>query len=205
MQCFKCKKRNINNIHHIDGNGTQLSEEQQNNSNKNLITLCSDCHDIVEGICNQCFVREYCYDKKFKECWAFEDALPPIHFKTKKDIIIELQDSEESFKVNCPHCSSKRICRISKWSYDGVYKATTNYLAFYQCENCKKIFKRTLESGLERANDNSNIPIKIKDWDYAVEIKHHRLAKSRFLESESDEISDIEDDEENDYENSIRI
>jgi 5-methylcytosine-specific restriction endonuclease McrA len=35
-------------VHHIDGRGTQLPKEQQNNELSNLETLCSSCHSIQE-------------------------------------------------------------------------------------------------------------------------------------------------------------
>lgn len=196
MRCFKCKKKNVFSIHHIDGNGSQLPEDEQNNSKENLIILCLDCHDLIEGICSQCFLRENCFDNKFKECWGFEDALPPIHFKRKEDFLIDSEKLEDSFTASCPKCNSNKIARISKWTYDGVYKSDNNYIALYKCKSCKFEFKRTLNGLYERAIDNLKVPIEIKDWNIAVKVKYRKVAKSRFLESESDEISDIEDDEE---------
>jgi len=169
-QCFRCKRRGNFNFHHIDGNGSQLPIEKQNNYPDNLITLCPSCHDIVEGICSKCFARNNCNKRKFKECWNFEDALPPIYFKTAEDVFIEGLDMKEGFNAKCPKCESTNLARISKWTYDGVYKHSNYWIALYKCRKCGQVFKRRLENELERALDNKKVSIEIEDWDLVARI-----------------------------------
>ena len=89
VQCFKCNKRGNLTQHHIDGNGTHLPLEDQNNDPSNLITLCPSCHDIVEGVCNQCYQRDDCNRTRFMDCWRFEDAIPPLHFKKPAGVVVK--------------------------------------------------------------------------------------------------------------------
>lgn len=166
--CYKCKKRGNFQRHHIDGMGTQFPTEIQNNNENNLIILCPDCHDLVEGICAKCSKRSNCFDIMFKECWRFEDALPPIHFREDTESIIENLDNVFYQNRLCPKCNSNKIKRISKWFYDGVYKHTKNWIAIYKCIKCGYNFKRVFESLIERSIDNKNTTIEIDDWNLSA-------------------------------------
>ena len=168
VQCFKCNKRGNLTQHHIDGNGTHLPLEDQNNDPSNLITLCPSCHDIVEGVCNQCYQRDDCNRTRFMDCWRFEDAIPPLHFKTREEIFMEKYLYEETNLAKCPKCNSASITRISYWKYDGVYKENKNWIAIYECNKCKAQFRRTMTGFLEQMEDNKKIPIKIQEDVYVT-------------------------------------
>lgn len=170
-KCFKCKKRGNFSYHHIDGMGSQLPIDKQNNNSSNLISLCPACHDIIEGICSKCFVRNNCNKNKFKECWGFEDSLPPIHFRTIEDIFEENLFIEKSYEAHCPKCGSDNIIRISKWTYDGVYKHSSNWIAIYRCSKCNKKFSRVLNNLCEKSIDIKKIPIEISDWNLSFKNK----------------------------------
>ena len=43
-KCVKCGSVEMLAVHHIDGNGSNLKDELQNNSLDNLVTLCFSCH-----------------------------------------------------------------------------------------------------------------------------------------------------------------
>jgi len=160
--CFRCGKRGNFYYHHIDGRGRRLPVEEQNNNKTNLIPLCPSCHDMVEGICSKCVHQSTCNIKKFKECWRFEDALPPINFKSVEDELFEQSEIGTSFNSNCPKCGSNKIKRISLWRYGSVYSGIPKWTAIYECNKCKYKFKRTMMSLLEQSIDIEKIPIEIK-------------------------------------------
>ena len=167
-KCALCSKKGKWGVHHINGKGSVLPVEQRDNRKTNLIVLCNLCHDKVEAVCSKCFARNNCNNRKFKECWRFEDALPPINFKSREDIFVDSLNVKEiireSFEAKCPKCKSSKIARISIWDYDGVYKSDCNWIAIYKCKKCGYKFIRTLNSLSERAIDNDRIPIEIEDW-----------------------------------------
>lgn len=170
-KCYKCKNDGNFRNHHIDGRGSWLPLENQNNDKDNLIKLCPDCHNIVDGICSKCFRQENCNIRIFKECWNFEDALPPIHFRESSEYVMENLDNRYYEKAICPFCKSNKIKRISKWFYDGIYKQNKNWIAIYNCVKCNKNFIRSLESLYELSIDNKNTPIEINDWNLSAKIK----------------------------------
>jgi hypothetical protein len=110
-KCWKCgkieyKKFEVGN-HHINGNDSD-------NSLRNLINLCPKCHDLVQGICDKCQNQPDCSIKKLQQCWGFDDALPPIHFRRRKDMDMEaLTDAPSSAKTS-PSGRNKAKTGISK-------------------------------------------------------------------------------------------
>lgn len=164
-KCKKCRRiAEKVSKHHIDGLGTHLPIEAQNNKSKNLINLCDDCHNQVEGVCSECGDREYCNTIKFKECWRFEDSIPPIHFISIEGKFIE-RTKNISVNARCSNCDSKRIKRISVWMYT-LYRR--EWGAIYNCKKCNNEFHRVFKSLIERDTDIKNIPIEVEKR-YSVE------------------------------------
>jgi len=124
--CWKCRQENaktndskVNKIskHHIKGH----------NKGDELISLCQKHHDLVEGICGNCQRQPNCFESLFKQCWRFEDALPPINFKPKQIVTIET----DNFKLECPECDSNNIVRLSYWN-----KTILPLDAYWKCNDC---------------------------------------------------------------------
>lgn len=44
FKCQECGKKDVLDVHHIDGKGSTFPVPEQNNSIENLITLCRSCH-----------------------------------------------------------------------------------------------------------------------------------------------------------------
>jgi len=163
MMCFRCSSRGNYGLHHIDGSGN--SDDPNDNPN-NLIPTCPTCHDYIQGFCDKCTKQPFCNRKTFLECWEFEEAIPPIHFRLRKK-----EEILESESAKCPECGSEKIVRISKWYVPiaSVYNNNTQYHAIYHCKKCHAEFKRKLNKP-ERAWDNHNIPIEITDWNLSANI-----------------------------------
>ncbi len=82
-RCYKCGNTGKDvSAHHINGN-------HGDNRLPNLISLCTKCHDLVQGICDKCRIQGDCFRNCFIECWMFEEALPPIHFRLRQDDAVE--------------------------------------------------------------------------------------------------------------------
>jgi len=102
-QCWRCRTTMEGvHRHHING-------DHELNMPTNLINLCKKCHDLVQGICDECIAQSECHTKKFVECWRFDKALPPIHFRAKSDII-EDEPKKPIISVNGDKYPLKRAC-----------------------------------------------------------------------------------------------
>lgn len=88
-QCWRCRTtKEATGLHHIDGNSN-------NSVTHNLIRLCKRCHDLAQGICDQCKIQSSCGVRYFTSCWGFDGALPPIHFR-KKEALESDPENEKS-------------------------------------------------------------------------------------------------------------
>lgn len=145
MYCWKCKNNDILNKkkvskHHIQGHLKGLE-----------IPLCKTHHNLIEGICGKCQDQQDCWLKKFKQCWHFEDSLPPIFFRPK-----QISIDADAFEANCPKCKSSDIKRISLWK-----RTILPLEAYWKCNKCQKIFSLSLDDW--RATDLPTIgPDKLK-------------------------------------------
>ena len=85
-KCWKCGTTIEDySVHHINGN-------REDNKPTNKISLCPRCHNIAEGICSKCQSHGCCHVRKFKDCWRFDDMLPPLYY-TEKPISIDTKNS----------------------------------------------------------------------------------------------------------------
>lgn len=90
LHCSRCGVPiGPDNVHHINGN-------HDDDSAHNKIGLCMKCHDFIQGICDKCSRQSECHVKRFRECWHFEDALPPIHFRSMNEQLLENQNENNS-------------------------------------------------------------------------------------------------------------
>lgn len=92
-RCWRCRKEieTYCGPHHIDGN-------HSNDLLINQITLCQKCHDLVQGICDKCLNQKDCHIKRFQKCWHFEDALPPIYFKSITETAKEMKKEIRQYR-----------------------------------------------------------------------------------------------------------
>ena len=78
QNCWKCSiegvKTPTESLHHINGHFKGQT-----------IPLCKKHHDFIEGICGKCQEQETCWLEHFKQCWKYEDSVPPIHFREKTE------------------------------------------------------------------------------------------------------------------------
>lgn len=75
--CWKCKiKIKEFQIHHVDGN-------HENDNFNNKVYLCNKCHDLIQGICNNCKKQQECYAAYFNICWEDVSKPPPVYFEIK--------------------------------------------------------------------------------------------------------------------------
>ena len=100
--------------HHINGN-------HEDDSAYNRIGLCGKCHDFVQGVCDKCRGQEECHKNLFLECWRFEDAILPIHFRMKQEMLpsVAVESSIENPK------------RFERVAYFGRVKMIRGY-----CKKC---------------------------------------------------------------------
>lgn len=150
--------------HHINGKGTAFEIEDQDNRPINFINLCTDCHDRVEAVCSKCADQGKCNNIKFKECWIFEEAIPPKYFRSFKQAIKDMFLSNEVREAKCPKCNSTNIARISIWRCTGIGAGKSAFKGIYNCKKCNNKFQRKLESSLERSNDNKQVSIEIENF-----------------------------------------
>jgi hypothetical protein len=87
--CARCSAPiNPDNIHHINGT-------HEDDSPHNKIGLCPKCHDFIQAVCDKCRGQGECHKSLFIECWRFEAAIPPIHFRIKEGTVEEVVEPEE--------------------------------------------------------------------------------------------------------------
>src|SRR4030042_4922211 len=103
MKCWKCgTKIKEKSIHHINRN-----PEDENLSNK--ISLCRKCHDLVQAICDNCMDQSNCHVRKFRMCWQFENAIPPIYFSVaspavRHDRDMNSHEKKSIISINSAKC-----------------------------------------------------------------------------------------------------
>ncbi len=157
--CWRCRtKIGIINIHHIDG-------DFQNNVKFNQINLCAKCHNLIQGICDKCSNQANCHIKLFRECWYFEDNLPPIHFSEGSDSppvpkkrrkfnkIKHLSQKSENLnsstisidKISCLICGRD----ISKERIDSTKQIICAQCVFFMVANPRKRFNNNKIESIE--------------------------------------------------------
>lgn len=164
-QCWKCRSTiSDTNIHHVNGN--RKDEKPQN-----LLRLCPKCHDLIQGICDKCITQKDCYTQKLQRCWAFEDALPPIYFRTRIDtpVQIKISPKKEPTKASDEFKGVVYVIDLEKLvpcyvcgrdvSFERINKdkdVICPYCVFLLCGNPRKILeggkKETIEQWKERLN-----------------------------------------------------
>ena len=164
-ECYFCKEKvKAKNMHHINGLGFAVEPIERDNRPENLVSICPTCHDKVEAVCGKCVNRKKCNIHKFTDCWVYEDAIPPKHFKSSRQALIDMFSVDNFTETHCPDCKSSNIARISIWKSEGVYSGKPSFRAVYRCKNCNNKFLRKIEGLLERSLDNKRVPIEIKDY-----------------------------------------